>query len=79
MTIIGVAWNGSAESMNDFVTRHGLTFSNVSDNDGNIFAQFGVSYQPAWVFITQVGDVTAHFGALDEVSLEEELRQLSES
>lgn len=77
--MLGVAWNGSAEAMNDFVTRHGITFSNVSDNDGNIFAQFGVSYQPAWVFITQRGEVTTHLGALDEVSLEEKLQQLSES
>lgn len=77
--VIGVAWNGSAESMNDFVARHGISFNNVNDNDGNIFAQFGVPYQPAWVFVTQGGDSTIHIGALDEVSLEMELRQLSES
>lgn len=79
VTVIGVAWNGSAESMNDFVTRHGISFNNISDNDGNIFAQFGVPVQPAWVFIKQAGDATTHVGALDEVSLEQELRQLSES
>ena len=79
MTIIGVAWNGSIESMNDFVTRHGISFSNIRDNDGIIFAQFGVPYQPAWVFIGRIGDATVHLGTLDEVSLEEELRQLSES
>jgi len=77
--VIGVAWNGSAESMNDFVARHGISFQNISDNDGKIFAQFGVPYQPAWVFIKQNGDATTHIGAIDEVSLERELQQLSES
>lgn len=77
--MIGVAWNGSTESMNDFVARHGISFSNISDNDGIIFAQFGVPYQPAWVFIKQDGDATLHIGALDEVSLDAQLTQLSES
>lgn len=65
--------------MNDFIVRHDISFSNINDNDGNIFAQFDVPYQPAWVFIKQNGDAVIHLGALDEVSLEEELRQLSES
>ncbi len=65
--------------MTDFVSRHGLTFENINDGDGKIFLQFGVPYQPAWVFIKQNGDATTHIGALDEVSLREELQQLSES
>lgn len=77
--MIGVAWNGSIESMTDFVVRHGISFQNINDNDGTIFAQFGVPYQPAWVFITQNGDATTRIGALDEVSLEKELQALSES
>lgn len=77
--MIGVAWNGSAEAMNDFIVRHDISFDNINDNDGEIFAQFGVPYQPAWVFIKQNGDVTTHIGALDQVSLEKDLQQLSES
>lgn len=77
--MIGVAWNGTVESMNEFVIRHGISFKNINDNDGKIFAQFGVPYQPAWVFIKKNGDVTTRIGALDEVSLEKELQQLSES
>ena len=65
--------------MNEFVTRHGISFDNISDNDGKIFAQFGVPVQPAWVFINQYGEATTHIGALDEVSLEQELKQLGES
>ena len=63
--------------MTDFVARHGISFQNINDNDGKIFAQFGVPYQPAWVFITKSGDATIRIGALDEVSLEKELQGLS--
>lgn len=77
--MIGIAWNGSVESMNDFVARHGISFQNINDNDGKIFAQFGVPYQPAWVFITQDGSTHTRIGALDEVSLITELQQLIES
>jgi len=63
--------------MTDFVARHGISFKNINDNDGKIFAQFGVPYQPAWVFITKNGDATIRIGALDEVSLEKELQGLS--
>lgn len=63
--------------MTDFVARHGISFQNINDNDGKIFAQFGVPYQPAWVFITKNGDATIRIGALDEVSLEKELQGLS--
>lgn len=64
--------------MTDFVARHGISFQNINDNDGKIFAQFGVPYQPAWVFITKNGDATIRIGALDEVSLKKELQGLSE-
>ena len=38
--IVGVAWNGSEESMQDFVTKHQLSFANIKDNDVLNFAQF---------------------------------------
>lgn len=77
--MIGVSWNGSIESMTDFEVRHGISFQNINDNDGKIYAKFGVSYQPAWVFITQDGSTSIRLGALDEVSLDRELQQLTES
>ena len=77
--MIGVAWNGSTEFMTDFVARHGISFQNINDSDGQIFLQFGVPIQPAWVFISQSGDAKTHIGAIDEVSLKRELQKLSES
>ena len=77
--IIGVAWNGSEESMQEFVTKHQLTFANIKDNDGLVFAQFDVAYQPAWVFIRQDGTSETNVGAMDEVTLTEMLEKLGSS
>jgi hypothetical protein len=74
-----VAWNGSEQSMQDFVAKHQLTFANIKDNDGLIFSQFDVAYQPAWVFIQQDGTSETNLGAMDEVTLIEMLNQLGGS
>ena len=79
MHIIGVAWNGSEQSMQEFMTKHQLTFANIKDNDGLIFAQFEVPYQPAWVFIQQNGTSETNVGAMDEVTLTAMLNKLGES
>ena len=77
--IIGVAWNGSEESMQEFVVKHQLTFANIKDNDGLIFAKFEVPYQPAWVFIKQDGASQTSIGAMDEVALSAALTELGDS
>ena len=77
--IIGVAWNGSEQSMQEFVTKHQLTFANIKDNDGLVFAQFDVAYQPAWVFIQQDGIFETNLGAMDEVTLIAMLEKLGGS
>ena len=77
--VIGVAWNGSEESMQEFVTKHQLTFANIKDNDGLVFAQFDVAYQPAWVFIQQDGTSESILGAMDEATLIQMLEKLGGS
>ena len=77
--VIGVAWNGSEESMQEFVTKHQLTFVNIKDNDGLVFAQFDVAYQPAWVFIQQDGTSESILGAMDEATLIQMLEKLGGS
>jgi len=79
VNIIGVAWNGSDKSMQEFITKHQLTFPNIKDNDGVIFAQFDVAYQPAWVFIQQDGTSETNLGAMDEVTLTAMLEKLGGS
>lgn len=77
MQVTGVAWNGSGGDMQDFVNENGLTFTNINDDAGEIFARFGVPYQPAWVFITKDGTVTTKIGVLSDLELEEELNRLA--
>ena len=79
MQIIGVAWNGSDQSMQDFISKHQITFANIKDNDGLVFAQFDVAYQPAWVFIQQDGIFETNLGAMDEVTLTAMLNKLGGS
>jgi len=77
--IFGVAWNGSEQSMQEFVAKHQLTFANIKDNEGLVFAQFDVAYQPAWVFIQQDGTSETNLGAMDEVTLSKMLNKLGGS
>jgi len=63
--------------MQDFVNENGLTFTNINDDPGEIFARFGVPYQPAWVFITKDGTATTRIGVLSDLELEEELNRLA--
>ena len=77
--IIGVAWNGTEQSMQEFIDKHQLTFANINDNDGLIFAKFEVPYQPAWVFVQEDGTSQTSIGAMDEVALSTALTQLGDS
>ena len=65
--------------MQEFVAKHQLTFTNIKDNDGLVFAQFDVAYQPAWVFIQQDGTFETNLGAMNEVTLTAMLEKLGGS
>ena len=77
MQVTGVAWNGSGGDMQDFVNKNGLSFTNINDDAGEIFARFGVPYQPAWVFIAKDGTVTTRIGVLSDEELDQELTKLA--
>lgn len=63
--------------MQDFVNENGLSFTNINDAAGEIFARFSVPYQPAWVFIAKDGTVTTRIGVISDLELEEELNRLA--
>ena len=67
---MGVAWFGDDDSFQDFIDRHGLTFPQVSDDAGDVFARFEVPAQPAFVLISPDGSEQQLFGALDEALLD---------
>ena len=68
---VGVAWTGSDDDFQSFIDRHGLTFPQVSDDPGEIFARFGVVYQPAVAVVRSDGGVETIAGAVDDALLEQ--------
>ena len=65
--------------MQDFVNENGLSFTNINDEAGEVFAQFNVPYQPAWVFIAKDGTVTTRIGVISDEELDQELTNLATS
>ena len=65
--------------MQDFVNENGLSFTNINDEAGEVFARFNVPYQPAWVFITKDGTVTTRIGVISDEELDQELTNLATS
>ena len=63
--------------MQKFVDETGITFTNINDRAGEVFARFNVPYQPAWVFIAKDGTVTTKIGVLSDLELEHELNRLA--
>jgi peroxiredoxin len=67
---IGVAWYGDDASFKGFVDQYGLTFPQISDNPGDVFARFGVPQQPAMAVIDPTGHVQVSMGAVEESALD---------
>ena len=65
--------------MQDFVNENGLSFTNINDSSGEVFARFNVPYQPAWVFIAKDGTVTTRIGVISDEELDQELTNLATS
>jgi len=72
---IGVAWTGSDSSFQDFIDRHGLTFPQISDDPGDVFDRFGISYQPALVVVNTDGSTELVAGEVGEDLLEQIISQ----
>jgi peroxiredoxin len=62
---VGVAWTGDDDSFQGFIDKHGLTFQQISDDPGDVFDRFGVSYQPALVLVNTDGSTELLAGAVD--------------
>ena len=77
MDFVGVAWTGDDESFQGFIDKHGLTFPQISDDPGEVFARFGVPGQPALVVVDPDGAANVVLGAVDEATLDEMLADAS--
>lgn len=67
---VGVAWYGDDTSFQGFIDKYGLTFPQISDDEGAVFARFGVPYQPAMAIIDAAGVVEVSLGAVEESALD---------
>lgn len=63
--------------MLEFVDRHDLTFPQVDDGPGAIFARYGVPYQPAWVFIGADGTVIRIQGSLSGTEIADYVAEIA--
>ena len=70
MQFIGVAWYGDDSSFQAFVDKYSLSFPQISDNSGDVYARFGVPYQPAIAIIDPSGEVRVSLGAVEEKELD---------
>lgn len=68
---VGVAWSGNDDEFQGFIDDHGLTFPQVSDSAGDVYARFGIPAQPAFVLVDAAGEVETLFGAVDEALLDD--------
>ena len=66
-----MAWSGSDAEFQAFIDRHGLTFTQLSDDDGAVYDRFAIPIQPAVVVVQPDGHVETLFGAVDEPMIDQ--------
>ncbi len=69
-TFVGVAWNGDESSFTGFVAKHALTFAQIADPDGEVFARFNVPSQPAVAIVDAMGRVHVTLGKVEPDALD---------
>lgn len=71
---MGVPAKDTDDEMLAFVSRHGLEgMTQVVDDDGDIWARFGVRAQPAWFFVPVEGEPVPIYGGLFDGALGERI------
>lgn len=77
--IVGVGSRDAAEPIAAFVAEHDLVHvPTASDVEGVVWQRFGITGQPAWIFIDgETGEATRNFGALTEADLTARLEALT--
>lgn len=68
--VIGVAGRDQIEAVEAFIAQTGVGgFPHIADLDGEIWMEYGVGSQPAFVFIDDDGSVETRLGAMGEAEL----------
>ena len=80
MRFIGVSGQDTVDEMAVFVDEYGLDgFEHVADLNGQLWAVFGVTAQPSYVFINDNGEVRRHVGGMQPEELIEELDHMMDT
>jgi thiol-disulfide isomerase/thioredoxin len=58
VAFVGIAAHSDVASMQSFVSKYNLNFTNLNDADGSIWARYGVPWQPAYMFYRADGTST---------------------
>lgn len=62
-------------SFQGFIDKYSLSFPQISDDPGIVFARFGVPSQPALVVVKPNGDARVLLGAVEDSNLQRVLAQ----
>jgi len=75
---VGIPGRGKLPEMRTFVMETGTGgFTHVSDVDGSLWQQFGITSQPSFVFIDSDGHGTRVVGKLDAADLRSRVQRLA--
>jgi hypothetical protein len=78
VNIVGVAGRDDLRDMEEFVSRTGVEgFDHIADEDSEIWTIFGVTSQPAFVFINDDGTTETLISALGVDGLTERIEALA--
>lgn len=58
VTFVGVAARSDVAAMQNFASKYNLSFTNLNDADGSVWARYNVPWQPAYVFYRADGTST---------------------
>ena len=77
VNFVGVAGRDSVEEMLGFVNNTGVTgFDHNADESGDVWATYGITSQPAFVFVNDDGTSDVVVAALGEERLIEHVEEL---
>lgn len=77
VTFVGVAGRDDLSAINEFIETLDVgAFEHAVDDDGSLWAGYGITTQPSFVFINDDGTTSTHVGALGVDGLTEILDDL---
>lgn len=77
VAVVGVAGRDELDAIQGFIAERGVdSFPHISDQSGDVWASFGISSQPAFVFINDDGTIAATTGVLGESGIDQQVEAL---